>query len=86
MASEREREQLVEDILNEALKGYDGLVPRQVLQFIRDLQGIELMCHPDARELVRQALEDAEVDRSGEVANEPSVAGDQDAKAGAKSG
>ncbi len=83
--SERNRQQWVDDVLQQALRSYDGVVPPEVLAFIRDLQGIELMCHPDGRELVRQGLGETELGRLDEPSQEHRPIGEK-GKVKARSG
>ena len=70
MAGERQREQLVDEILDEALAGYEGLVSAEQLAEIRNQLADTLMVQPDGRRLVRQCMSDPQVQRSGDLAHE----------------
>ncbi len=67
MASSAERDALIESILDEALEGFEGLVPDHQLGLVRDLLGATLATHPEGRGIIRQALSDPELQRSGDV-------------------
>lgn len=67
MTPERPQDELVDDLLDEALEGYEGLVPDAVLEEIRATLGDLLYSHPDGQRILRQLESDPMLGGSGDV-------------------
>ncbi len=67
MNPDRTQDELVEDLLEEALDGYEGLVPDEVLAEIRATLGDLLYAHPDGQRILRQLESDPMLGGSGDV-------------------
>ncbi len=70
----RAQEELVEELLEEALDGYQGLVPDETLAEIRASLGDLLYAHPDGQRLLRQLSTDPMLSGSGDVVRPDSAA------------
>lgn len=70
MTTENEQsvESFIEQMLDEALAGYERITGARELEAIRSCLKDELLFHPAGQERVRRAMSDATVERSGKVA------------------
>lgn len=73
MSDPDEDDALIEELLDEALEGYEGLAPPEVVAAIRAQIGDVLAATPRGRQLLRQVRPDPSADRSGELARGPGV-------------
>lgn len=65
---ESERDELIEALLDEALRDYAGTVTPEVLEEMRHALGDLMAVHPDGQAILRQLQPDPQVDASGDVA------------------
>jgi hypothetical protein len=64
----------IEELLDEALADYEGIVPAHVMQAMREELGDTLAATASGRRLLRQMRPDPMVNASGDVARSPDAA------------
>ncbi|MBL9028594.1 MAG: hypothetical protein JNL21_40760 [Myxococcales bacterium] len=81
---------LIEDLLDEALAGYEHVLPPEALEAVRARLGDTLAATTEGRRLLRQIKPDPQVSHSADLVapgTEPSAADEANAKAsGGKTG
>ncbi len=80
----RAQDELVEELLQEALDGYEGLVPDETLAEIRASLGDLLYAHPDGQRLLRQLQTDPMLSGSGDVVRPDAAESESDGENPAK--
>ncbi|NUP13370.1 MAG: hypothetical protein HOW73_45610 [Polyangiaceae bacterium] len=70
---------LIDEVLDEALADYEGVVPDDVLALIREQLGDTLAASGAGRRLLRQMKPDPVVDRSAEIGDEAARTEDEGA-------
>lgn len=65
----------IEQMLDEALEGYEKITSAKELEAIRACLRDELLFHPAGQERVRRAMTDPVVERSGKVAKKGEAEG-----------
>lgn len=82
--SEAERERVARSLVEEATERFAGVVPANVLDDIRTLLELELLCTESGAELLRSVMPDPVVEQSGAVAKDGEAAEDERASADRK--
>ena len=77
MTIDPEDEKLVDELIEEAIKGYERVIPSRELEAMRACLRHEYLVNPEGRRKLRALRPDPEVDRSGDMRKESSAhAGD----------
>ncbi len=78
-------DELADEIVDEALGEFAGLLPAELLREIHACVADRLVAHPEGRAVLRRAMPDPQMDSSGDVARSEQAASD-DAQPDAEEG